>query len=282
MIRIEGLKKQYGDFSLDVSMEVPAGRVTGIVGVNGAGKTTVIKAILGLIRYDGTVKVLGIESRKLSSEDKMRIGAVLSDASYNKALNVKDIAAVMGGLYDAFDSAEFIERCTSASLPVDKPVSEFSTGMRAKLKVLEALSHNADLLILDEPTAGLDVQARVDILDELRRYLSEKEDRSILISSHISSDLEGICDDIYFINGGRIMLHEETHRLTDNYCVLKVDDETYEKLDKSRILGAKRENFGYSCFTADRQFFEENYPGMVIQRGSIDDLILIMAGGERK
>jgi ABC-2 type transport system ATP-binding protein len=132
---------------------------------------------------------------------------------------------------------------------------------------------------MDEPTAGLDVEARNDILDLLRDYLTQDEKRSILITSHISSDLEGLCDDIYLIHDGKIVLHEDTDAILDNYGVLKVDEASFEKLDKSYILSTKKDHFGYACFTNERQFYTENNPDIVIENSNIDDLILMMTGG---
>lgn len=132
---------------------------------------------------------------------------------------------------------------------------------------------------IDEPTAGLDVVARQEILDMLRAYM-EDESRAILISSHISSDLEGLCDDFYMIDNGNVILHEETDRLLSEYGVLKVTEEQYEKLDKQYILKKKRESFGYRCLTNEKQFYVENYPEIAVEKGSIDEMILIMIGGE--
>lgn len=133
---------------------------------------------------------------------------------------------------------------------------------------------------MDEPTAGLDVLARDEMLTMLREYM-ETEGRSILISSHISSDLEDFCDDIYMIDDGNIVMHEETDTLLNEYGLLKVSEEQYEKLDKSYIIRSKKENFGYSCLTNEKQFYEENYPDVVIEKGSIDELIMMMIRGER-
>jgi ABC-2 type transport system ATP-binding protein len=152
--------------------------------------------------------------------------------------------------------------------------------MKAKLKVLVAITHNASILILDEPTAGLDVGAREDILDILRSYMEEDENRSILISSHISSDLEGLCDDVYLINDGKIVLHEDMDVLLNKYAVIKVDEQQYASMDKNYILYRKKENYGYSCLTNERQFYQENYPDLVMEKGSVDDVILIVMRGE--
>ncbi len=281
MVKIDKLIKRYGDFTLDISMEIPRGKVTGLVGRNGAGKTTTIKALLGLIKTDGgSVTVMGKDAASLTAEDRKKIGAALAESGFSGLLRVKDVADILAAMYDDADRDSFLRLCGRFGLPEDKPIKEFSTGMKAKLRVLTALSHRADLLIMDEPTAGLDVEARNEILDMLRDYLTRNEDCSILISSHISSDLENLCDDIYLINNGKIILHEDTDRLLDSYGVMRVDEETYETLDKQHILAVRKENFGYSCFADDRRYYEENCPGIVIQKGSIDDLILIMAGGE--
>ncbi|MBP1555202.1 MAG: ABC transporter ATP-binding protein [Oscillospiraceae bacterium] len=281
MVKIDNLIKRYGDFTLDISMEISRGKVTGLVGRNGAGKTTTIKALLGLIKTDGgSVTVMGRDAAELTAEDRKRIGAALSESGFSGLLRVKDVADILAAMYDDADRDSFLGLCKKFGLPEDKPIKEFSTGMKAKLRVLTALSHRSDLLIMDEPTAGLDVEARNEILDMLRDYLTGNEDCSILISSHISSDLENLCDDIYLINNGKIILHEDTDRLLDSYGVMRVDEETYGTLDKQHILAVRKENFGYSCFADDRRYYEENCPGLVIQKGSIDDLILIMAGGE--
>ena len=282
MIQIDGLKKEYSGFTLDLSMHIPAGRVSGLVGRNGAGKSTTIKAILGLIRPDaGSVKVFGKDSTRLTPADKYNIGAAMSEAGFSSLLNIRDTADILAGMYPGFNKKQYLDTCSCAGLPLDKKIKEFSTGMKAKLRVLVALSHKAKLLVLDEPTAGLDVEARMEILDMIRDYLAENEDCSILISSHISSDLEGLCDDLYMIHNGKVVLHEDTDRILSSYGVIKTDEVGYEGLDKEHILGTRKESFGYSCFTDERQYYEENYPGLVVERGSIDDMILIL-GGKKK
>ena len=152
--------------------------------------------------------------------------------------------------------------------------------MKAKLKLLIALSHSTDLLLLDEPTAGLDVVARDELLDMLREYMEEDENRSILISSHISTDLEGICDDLYMISDGKIIFHEDTDILLSRYAVLKVDHKEFSQMDKQYILRVKKENFGYSALTDQKQFYAENYPKAVIENSGIDDVIMMMIQGE--
>ena len=280
MVIVDNLAKSYGDFKLDVSLKIPDGTVTGIVGKNGAGKSTTIKSILGLVRPDGgSVTINGKEASKLTGEEKTSIGVALSDAGFSQYLRIEDIACILRKMYPAFDEDCFRNNCKAQGLPFDKKIADFSTGMRAKLRVLVALSHRADLLIMDEPTAGLDVEARNTILDLLRAYLLENEKRSILLTSHISSDLAGICDDIYLIHEGKIVLHEDTDAILSNYAILKMNEETYNKLDKRYILKTKKEHFGYVSFTNEKQFYAENYPEIVVENGTIDDLILMMTGG---
>ena len=277
MVKIEKLVKAYGDFRLDLSMEIKDGTVTGIVGKNGAGKSTVIRAILGLIRPDsGQITINGKELSRLSEAEKARVGAALSDSGFSSYLRVEDIVCILRKMYPAFDERFFRSQCTSLRLPFDRKIKELSAGMRAKLRVLVAISHRADLLILDEPTAGLDAEARNDILDLLRQVMIDNDRCSILLTSHISSDLEGLCDEIYLLHDGKIVLHEDTDILLSNYAVLKVREENYETLDKRYLLSTKKESYGYLCFTNEKQFYAESYPGLVMEKGKIDDLILMM------
>lgn len=155
-------------------------------------------------------------------------------------------------------------------------------GMKAKLKVAAALSHQADLLILDEPTAGMDVMARDEVLQYLREYMEEKEDRAILISSHISTDLEGLCDDLYMMKDGMIFFHEEVNVLQDSYGVIKVTPEMFASMDKTWLVRWKKEPYGYRCLTKERQFYLENYPAATVEKGTLDDMILLMMTGEGK
>lgn len=278
MVKITNLVKRYGDFCLDVSMEISSGMITGIIGKNGVGKSTTIKAILGLVNPDeGEVKVFGQDARLLTTKQKSEIGAALSDSGFSVYLTVSAITKIMKTLYHNFDEQFFLQQCQQQRIPMNKQVKDFSTGMKAKLRVLVAISHKAKLLILDEPTAGLDVEARNEILDMLRAYMTEDEKRAILISSHISSDLEGLCDDVYMIHDGKIILHEEMDVIMSRYAVLKVEKKMYEQLDRSYILETKKEAYGYECLTNQKQFYVENYPGLIVENGNVDELILMMA-----
>ena len=282
MISIKNAQKNYEDFHLNISMEVMDGRITGLVGKNGAGKSTTIKLILGLIKADaGSVCVLGKESYALSVKDKENMGVCLSNAGFSLELNANDIKHILKKMYSRFDEVYFEKKCRDFHLPTNKKIREFSTGMNAKLRVLIALSHKASVLILDEPTSGLDIEARNDILDILREYIAEDENRSILITSHISTDLESLCDDIYLIHNGEMILHENTDVILDQYAILKVNEDVYASLDQNYIIKSVKMHYGYACFTKEKAYYLENYPGIVIENSGIDDLILMMTGGYR-
>lgn len=281
MIAVNNVTKRYKDFCLDISMEVKRGCITGLVGKNGAGKSSTFKAILGLIRPDsGEVRIFGREFGELNSSDRQAIGVSLVESGFSGELTVGDIVPVLRSFYRDFEEKRFLEQCNAFEIPRNKKIKSFSTGMKAKLKVLVAVSHRARLLILDEPTSGLDVMARGELLDILRRYMEEDDGRSILISSHISSDLEGLCDDIYLIDHGKVLLHEETYVLLDDYGVLKAGEEEFKKLDKRYILRCKKEPFGYVCLTKEKQFYADHYRGIVVEKGNIDEVMMLMIGGE--
>lgn len=280
MLRLNRVKKEYKGFQLNCTMEVQEGRVTGLIGKNGAGKSTTFKAILGLITTDGgSIEIFGKPISEIGIRDRADIGVVMSDSGFSGYLTVGDLIPILRSMYTNFQEEEFRRQCGKFQIPLDKKIKEFSTGMKRKLQVLAAITHKAKLLILDEPTSGLDVVARDKLLDMLRIYM-EQEGRAILISSHISADLEGICDDIYMIDEGEIVLYEETDVLLDSYGILKVTEEQYEELEKEHILRLKKEEFGYSCMTDQRQFYQENYPQITVEKGSIDELIMMMVRGE--
>jgi len=280
MITMKNVRKTYGDFQMDLSMEIPGGQITGLVGKNGAGKSTAIKLILGLTEAEsGEIAVLGKDIHQLSMAEKAQIGASLADSGFSTYLNIVDVQKILAKMYPDFDSAYFERGCRELRLPEKKRIREYSTGMKAKLRVLTALSHHAKLLIMDEPTAGLDVEARNYILDMLRAYMAEDEERSILITSHIASDLEQLCDDIYLIHDGKLMLHEDTDVILEQYGVLKVNEEQFAKLDPEYLLKTQKTSYGYACFTNHKDYYQENCPGIIVENGNIDELILMMTGG---
>ena len=281
LLQLENVQKQYHDFHLNCSLQVEEGCITGIIGANGAGKSTTFKAVLGLIKTEGgTIRILGKDSREITIADKQQIGVVLAENTFNDTLTIEDIIPVMAAMYPAFRKDKFIDKCKQYDLPFKKQFKDFSTGMKAKFKLLLAMSYGARLLILDEPTAGLDAVVRNDLLDEMRKDM-QQDGRAILISSHISSDLEGLCDDLYFIQNGKVLFHEDTDVILSDYAVLKVNEEQRRLMDKNYIIYEMKESFGYKLLTKEKQFYLDNYPGIVAEKGNIDEIMLIITKGEK-
>ncbi len=280
LLELKEVQKHYKDFQLNCSMQVKEGYVTGLIGANGAGKSTTFKAILGLIQIDGgTIERFGKSQKEFTVQEKAQIGTVLSEHTFSSMMTIKEVTAVMEAMYQKFETKWFIEKCSQYQLPLEKQIKDFSTGMKAKFKLLIAMSYKARLLILDEPTVGLDAVTRNELLDEMREYMNQ-EGRAILISSHISSDLEGLCDDLYFMQQGKILFHEDTDRILSDYAVLKVSEEQYQRIDKTHLLYRKKEAFGYELLTKERQYYQENYPNIVVEKGNIDDIIILIGKGE--
>jgi len=280
MIAIESFVKEYRDFKLEVSMNVPENKVVGVIGKNGCGKSTTIKAILGLVKpSSGSVRVFGKEAAELTPRDREKIGVTLSDSTFSDQLAIADIRAILRAMYRDFDEAFFRELCDKFRLPAGKPLKEFSTGMKAKAGLLAAITHKARLLILDEPTSGLDVEARTEIIKFLKDYI-RSNDCSILITSHISTDLEGLCDEFYLFSAGKVLLHETDENIGKHYGTVQIPFEIFDAVDKKYISGYKKETFGYACITNDKEYFEKEYKEIKVQSATIDDFILLLGGDE--
>lgn len=275
-ITLDHATKRYTDFTLDVTMRVPKDRITALVGVNGSGKTTTFRIILGLAEPDaGSGTLLGADVARLPNAVKRRVGAVLADAAFDAAFTGDDVIRQQAAFYPAFDAALCRGLLERFELPANKPMGDFSTGMAAKFRTVIAMSHRPEVLVLDEPTAGLDVVARGELLDLLRAYM-ETPGRSILVSSHNAKDIESLCDDFYLIDRGRIRLHETIDRLHDDYATLILSDGQAAAMDRSHILASARMHGAVHALTDERRYYEENMPGVQIARGDIDGLITVM------
>ncbi|MHC5373514.1 ATP-binding cassette domain-containing protein [Enterococcus sp. LJL120] len=278
LLEVNHLKKNYGDFQLDCSLQVENNQVVGLIGRNGAGKTTLFKILMDLVPYEaGEIKLFGKEFAALTAMDKEKIGVAYSDSGFSKDLTLKQVAQILAGFYPAFQKEKFLTDCQSQKLKPSQKLAEYSTGMLAKLKIIIATSFGADLLILDEPTAGLDLMARNDLLQRLHQFM-EEENHGILISSHISSDLKGLCDFIYLIDDGKIIFKEETAAITDFYGVVKLTPEQYQVMEPDYLLFTAKENWGYQCLTDQRQFFLDNYPNVVVEKATLDNVLEIILG----
>lgn len=270
-IEIKDLTKSYKDFTLEkLTLTLPNGCIMGLIGENGAGKSTTIKSILGIIKPDsGSINVFG---RKMSDDDKNDIGVVLDDVGLPTVFTVNDVNSVMKRTYKNWEEDKFNGFVKSFGLPQKKQFKEYSKGMKMKLGIAIALSHNAKLLILDEPTSGLDPLVRDEIVDILYDFTRDEE-RSILISSHIVSDLEKLCDYIAFIHKGRLTICEEKDMLLEQYGFVNISAEQLEALDQSAVKGKKITPYGVQAIV-DRDKVPHS---MDIKPVTIEELFVFMA-----
>lgn len=271
-IEIKELKKSYKDFDLELSLALPRGCIMGLVGENGAGKSTTIKCVLGMVEKDaGTIKVLGQDAGGSGKALKEQIGVVMDEPPFPEGLTAKQIGRVMAGIFKSWDSAVYNAYLTRFSLPLDKGFKEFSRGMKMKLSIAAALSHHPTLLILDEPSSGLDPLVRDEVMDIFSEFTRD-ESHSILISSHIVSDLEKICDYIAFIHRGRLMLCEEKDELLEKFCFVRCAAGELESISPEAVIGRKRNPYGVSAIVR-----REAVPaGMKQTPVSIEELFVFM------
>lgn len=269
-IEVRNLCKRYGDFALkDVSFTLPAGCIMGLIGENGAGKSTTIRLLLGLAKRDGgEVRVLGADPETAEPEVRGEIGIVMDDCPFPETMTCCDVRKVLAAAYKDFDGGRFDAMCEKFALPAKQKVKDYSRGMRMKLSVAAALCHDARLLILDEPTSGLDPVARDELLDVLLDFIQD-ERRSVLISSHILSDLEKACDYITFIHAGRVVFSEEKDELLGKYVIAKGSRREIDLLDRSAVVGVRQGQFGCEALV------ERGAAGALTQeRANIEDIML--------
>lgn len=277
-IEIKNLCKAYDDFKIDnLSLTLPGGCILGLVGENGAGKSTTIKLILDLVKRDsGSICVLGRDNQDSFEVTKEDIGVVLDEVGFSECFTVKDIDKIMSCSYKNWSSAEFIKLIQRFSLPLNKKFKEFSKGMKMKLGIAAALSHNAKLLILDEATSGLDPVVRDEITDIFMEFTRDEE-HTILISSHIVSDLEKMCDYIAFIHNGRLMLCEEKDRLKDEYAFISCDDGFLKTIEPSAIIGTRKNRYAVEAIVK-RSAVPADFEAAPI---TIEELFVFMVKGDR-
>lgn len=280
VIEIKNLYKKYQDFELsNISFNIPEGKIVGLIGENGSGKTTTIKSILNLININGgSIKVLGKNYNNLSKADREQIGVVLDDSFFSAQFLISDIDIVMSNLYSNWDSTLYKEYITKFKLPTNKNIRTFSNGMKMKLKIACALSHNSKVLILDEPTNGLDPIFRYEILDILSKLVIEKK-ISILLSTHITTDLEHIADEIVFINDGKILLSENKKKLFSNYRIGKCLIKEFDYIDRDDYTKYLKYKDDYLILIKDYNEFIKKYPNITIQNDSLEELMLMFIKG---
>ena len=315
ILNVENLTHGFGDRAIfnNVSFRLLKGEHIGLIGANGEGKSTFMNIITGKLQPDeGKIEWaknvrVGYLDQHTVLEKGMTIRDVLASAFnflfemetqmneicdkmgeadeeqlniYMEELGTIQDLLTMHDFYMIDSKVEEVGRALGLTeIGLDKDVTDLSGGQRTKVLLGKLLLEKPDILLLDEPTVGLDSVIRNELLDEMREYMNQ-DGRAILISSHISSDLEGLCDDFYFIQNGKIVLHEDTDVLLSDYATLKVSKEQYEKIEKQYILYRKEESYGYQLLTKEKQFYIENYRDLVAEKGSIDDLMLLLTKGE--
>lgn len=280
ILEVKNLSKKYKDFELkDISFVLPKGMIMGFIGENGAGKTTTIKAILDIIRdYHAEIKIFGLDNRKDGKKIKEDIGVVLDDMFFPEILTAKDINCVMKDVYKNWDSGIYFQYLTDFSLPEEKQIKTFSKGMRKKLEIATALAHHPKLLILDEPTSGLDPIARNEVIDIFQDFI-QNEECSILLSSHITTDLEHIADYITFINKGEILLSKTCDELLERYGIVKCTEAEFKKIDKKDFVKYKKTKYNYEVLVEDRKEFHKKYGIHIIDRITLEELMVLMIKG---
>ena len=281
-IELQNLSKKYKDFELkNISFNIPEGCIVGLIGENGAGKTTTIKSILNITKSEGIIKIFGEDIRKNEKEIKEKIGVVLDDSFLSEYLTPKQINSIMKDIYSTWEESKYIELLKQFNLPLNKLIKEFSSGMKMKLKIVVAISHNPKILILDEPTSGLDPVVRNEILDIFRKYIEEDETRSILLSSHITTDLEHISDYIIFIEKGNIVFNMPTPELLENYGIIKCSKDDFLKIDSKDYIRYKKEEYQYEVLTNDKNNIIKKYNITTIDKPSIEEIMLFYIKGEK-
>ncbi|MEA5026055.1 MAG: ABC transporter ATP-binding protein [Erysipelotrichaceae bacterium] len=282
IITIRQLTKHYPNFTLeDINLMIPKGSIMGLIGENGAGKTTLIKLILNIVKADqGQILVFDQDNIQAEKMIKERIGIVLDDAFFADTLKIREVVKIVSRLYKTWDEALFQHYLELFSLPDNQVIKTFSRGMKKKLEIAVALAHRPQLLILDEPTSGLDPVVRSEILDILREFI-QNEENGILISSHITSDLEHIADYITFINHGQLVFTKSHDELSDDFGIIKCGRQQFEQLDSEDYINYKQYAYNYEVLVGDRQAVRRKYADLTIDKPSIEEIMLLYIKGAK-
>lgn len=281
-LTVKDLTKRYQGFTLDhVSFDVPRGSIVGLIGENGAGKSTAINAVLGLVQKEGgSVSFFGRPGEELDGAARSQIGVVFDGSNFPELLTPARLNKVLKGSYPSWDEGKFFSLLEQLGLPQRKKIKEFSKGMKMKLSIAAALSHQAKLLILDEATSGLDPVVRDDILDLFLDFVQE-EDHSILVSSHITSDLEKVADYIVFLHQGRVVFCKPKDELIYRYGILRCGEAQFQALRREDMEAFRRQDYQWDVLVADREAAARRYPKAVVDPATIDDIMLLYVKGER-
>ena len=282
-LELSHITKDYGSFRLDdISFSLPGGAILGLIGENGAGKTTTIKCILNLIHRDaGEIRVLGQDNLAQERAIKEDLGVVLDESVFHDSLRPRDVDRIMARLYKGWDSALFARYCGKFSLPNEKTIKEFSKGMKMKLSIAAALAHHPRLLILDEATSGLDPVAREEILDEFLDFIQDEE-HSVLLSSHITSDLEKCADYIVYLHRGRVALQGGKDELLESYGRLVCSRSDLERVDPALLHGTRISQFSCEALVKNRRDFARRYPSLTVDPVTLEEIMVFTVRGDCK
>lgn len=283
VVEIKNLVKRYDDnFQLgELSLDIPAGEIIGLIGENGAGKTTLIKSILDiLIINKGEIKIFGKNLKNKEINIKEDIGVVLDNSFFPEVLNAKDINSIMQSIYKTWDSKLYYDYLEKFNIPIISSIKKLSKGMKKKLEIATALAHKPKLLILDEPTSGLDPVVRNEVLDIFLKFIADDE-HTILFSTHITSDLEHIADEIVFIDKGKVLINKTRDEILDNYGILKCNLDEFTKIDKSDYMAYKKNKYNYEILVSDRNKVSKKYKNMVVDKITLEDLMVLMIKGDK-
>ncbi|MXQ73015.1 ATP-binding cassette domain-containing protein [Clostridiaceae bacterium DONG20-135] len=281
ILELRNVTKEYKNFTLDhVSFALPQGMIMGFVGENGAGKTTTIKTILDVVKKtSGEIYLFGQPIEQDSLQMHEDIAVVYDDCSISSFFKIKDVERMFKSFYKNWDTAKFNTLTERFELPGDKKISAFSRGMKMKLQLAIALAHNPKLLLLDEPTSGLDPIIRDEVLDMFLEFIQD-ETHSILFSSHITSDIEKIADYVTFIHKGKIIFCENKDDLLSHTGLLKIKPAVFEQLDHDSCIRYRKTLDHYEVLIKDRYAFQKKMPDAVIDRVTLDDIMLMYVKGE--
>lgn len=280
-LTITGLTKKYSNFVLDnISFSIPSGSIVGLIGENGAGKSTTINSILGLIKKDsGKITVLGHDIDTFDCAMKEKIGVVFDGSNFSEELTPAKLSKVLRDIYSSWEQSYFNRLLDQLNIPATKKIKTFSKGMKMKLSIAVAFAHHPQLLILDEATSGLDPIVRDDILDMFLEFVQDEE-HSILVSSHITSDLEKVADYIVFIHAGKIIFCEPKDELLEHYGIIKCGASLFDAIDKNDIMTYRKQDYEWQVLVANREKVAKKYPKVMVIPATIDEIMLLYVKGE--
>ncbi len=281
-LTITGLTKKYSNFTLDnISFQIPSGSIVGLIGENGAGKSTTVHSILGLIQKDsGKITILGHDIENFDDTVKEKVGVVFDGSNFSEELTPIKLSKVLRDIYASWDQSYYNDLLSQLNIPATKKIKTFSKGMKMKLSIVVAFAHHPQLLILDEATSGLDPIVRDDILDMFLEFVQDEE-HSILVSSHITSDLEKVADYIVFIHAGKIIFCMPKDELLEHYGIMKCGTAQFDAIDKNDIIAYRKQDYEWQILVSNREKAAKKYPKAMVSAATIDEIMLLYVKGEK-